>query len=204
MKTKFLIFFSALILLGGKAWADSPITSTYFADEYFDVPIMGTAIKANGKITTELMDYLVNSKNPVDVKLAIINELSWDISGKKNAEIFEEYLYKNTKFKNYNQLLKKADADILICLAYLKAMDDYNHPENALVIAKKAQAKNKNSYSIQFIRSIIEAQVNFDDWCKVYTITHAVRENKKLKKDMRASAIIKAHEYCDGYKEYCK
>lgn len=205
MNTKLLVLFlGTFFLFSGKALADSPVTSTYFADEYYDEPIVLEAGKSNGIITPSMMDYMINPKNPIDVKLAIINELSWDINGKNNSEIFIDYLIAKKGYKNEKRIMKKANADILICLAYLQVMDDYFRPEIAFETAKAAQKKNKKSYSINLIKSLIEAQILFDsDWCDVYRVTNLVRINKKLKMDMRPAAVIKAHEYCDLYKDYC-
>lgn len=205
MNTRLFIFvLGAFFFLTGNALADSPITSTYFADEYYDVPIVLEAGNSNGIITPSMMDYMIDRKNPTDVKLAIINKLSWDINGKNNAEIFIDYLISKKGYKNNSRLMKKANADILICIAYLQAMDDYFNPKPAFETAIAAQKKKKRSYSINFIKSLIEAQIHFDgNWCDIYTVTNEVRINKKLKMDMRPAAVIKAHEYCDIYKDYC-
>ena len=147
------------------------------------------------------MKYLTKRNKPIELKLALINELGWSIEGKNNAEIFYEYLKEKRGVKNIND----AGADILICYAYLKAMDNYFDVKDAWGYARKARSKNKNSFSINIICALIEAQKRFrvDSFCKVFTITNDVRENKALDKDMKDDAIRIIFDYTDRYKRYC-
>src|SRR5699024_3391634 len=134
------------------------------------------------------MDYIINENNPIDLKVAAINELGWSLRGKNNARLFYEYM----KYRNVLQDINNASADILICYAYFLALDDYFDVEEAIVYANKAKAKNEKSYTIQIITALIEAQKaldNKDDWCKVYKLTNNVRTNKTLTKDMNDEAI---------------
>lgn len=55
-------------------FADSPITSTDFYRAYTDVSIVKTA-KEKGVMDKEIANYLHSSKNPIDVKAAVINAL---------------------------------------------------------------------------------------------------------------------------------
>lgn len=112
-----LLFFSAPIM------ADSPITSTYFADVYKSEEIVEKAMSTNGKITQEMMDYLADETNPTDVKIAIVNALSWSIDGSKNYELFLNYLRNKYSTKSEITLLSNLDASTLISLAYLKAIE---------------------------------------------------------------------------------
>ena len=103
--------------------------------------------------------------------------------------------------------INEASADILICYAYLMAMDDYFDVEKALSYAKKAKAKNDKSYTIQIITALIEAQRiirNKEAWCDIYNFTNDVRENKALTIDIKQEAIDIIFKYMDGYKKYCK
>lgn len=55
--------------------ADSPITSTNFSVAYEDIFIVQRASEA-AYLTEELIEYLDNPNNPIDVKAALIN--NWD------------------------------------------------------------------------------------------------------------------------------
>src|SRR5690606_14277020 len=117
--------------------ADSPLTSTNFSSAYADLEIIQIAKAQNGVLNDELMSYLVSTKNPVDVKLAVINELGWDFNGKNNYDLFMAYL-KSNGYKKEKKIAKKGGADLLICIAYIKAMDNYFQVSDAISWAKKA------------------------------------------------------------------
>lgn len=202
MKNVLIVLFALLTL---PVLADSPITSTGFSVAYEDEAMVQIARGSDGLLTDELMQYLANDNNPIDVKMAVINELGWDFNGKKNTAAFLAYLKTTKKFKDEKTLKKKASGDILLCLAYLKAMDDYFDVKEAVVYADLALKKNKNSYTFQIIAGIIKAQAAFDtDWCKVYQLTDNVRNNaSNLKMDMRSKATDIIFEYMDLYADSC-
>jgi len=220
---KKLILFLVCIGFSYQLFADSPLTSTEISRAYFDVPIVVKASKAKGELTVELMKYLKNKGNPIAVKIAIINELGLNAIGsfvdensdfdslqegayrKDNASIFYEYLNKKKKYTTNKEFLNQSNGDELICMAYFKAMDNYDVLDEALLFAKKAKIKNPKSYTTQIICALIEAQQAMStDWCLVYTITNNVRTNKDLNKDLNAEAISIIFEYMDLYKNDCK
>ncbi len=187
------------------AQADSPITSTDISSSYQDVAIVQTAKSAQGALTDELMAYLADESNPIDVKMAVINQLGWDFDGKSNADVYLNYLIMTKKISSEAKLKKKGTAHQLICMAYFRAMDNYFEVKDAVVYAELATRKNKKSYTIQLIAAIIKAQKAFDaDWCAVYKLTDAVRTNTSLTMDMRNEASVAVFEYMDLYKESCQ
>jgi hypothetical protein len=187
------------------AKADSPITSTDISSSYKDVAIVQTAASAQGALTDELMAYLANESNPIDVKMAVINQLGWDFDGKSNASVYLNYLITTKKIASEAKLKKKGTAHQLICMAYFKAMDNYFDVKEAVVYADLAAKKNKKSYTIQLVVGIIKAQKAFDsDWCAVYKLTDAVRTNAGLTMDMRKEASDAVFEYMDLYKDSCQ
>lgn len=187
MKTKiFLIVLLSQLGFTKSLLADSPLTSTYFGSVYYDIEVVKLASETDGLLTPELMSYLSDGENPIDYKIAIINELSWSFDGKNNSEIFYEYLNSDHKYKNTKKFLKSADADILICYAYLKALDDYFNVDDAIIYAQKAKEKNKESFTINIVCALIEAQNAFDDdWCELYNLTNNVQLDESLSIDMR-------------------
>ena len=191
------------LLTASQVKADSPLTSTDFSSAYADLEIIQKAKAQNGVLNVELMSYLVSTKNPVDVKLAVINELGWDFNGKNNFDLFMGYL-KSNGYKKEKKITKKGGADLLICIAYIKAMDNYFQVSDAISWAKKAQAKDKGSYSVQLIAGLIQAQEAMDgSWCKVFELCDSVRADQQLKMDMRQEASDLIFEYMDLYSEYC-
>jgi hypothetical protein len=205
MKIKYLLISLCFLLLADTAFADSPLTSTPFYKGYLDVAVIKEASKSNGKITQKQLQFLTNSKNPIAVKLSLINSLRWDTKGKSNASKYIVYLLKKQTQLNYKNFYNKATADQLICYAYIKAMDDYFNVKSASVFARQAMRKAPTTYSIHLIGTLIQVQgLNQNNWCNVYTKMNQVRTNKKLQLDMRLISTVSIFSYSNGYKEYCK
>lgn len=185
-------------------FADSPLTSTQFSLAYKSEKIVTTASLTEGKLTEEIMDYLVG-ENEIDIKMAVINELGWKFEGKSNKTIFLDYLMKKKNYKNIDDFSKKASGDELLCMAYIMALDDYFKVDEAIKMADKALSKNNKSYTFQIITALIKAQKAFDSsWCDVYRLTNNVRTNTKLIKDMNDEASQIIFDYMDLYKNDCK
>lgn len=203
MKVKFVLALILGFFLNLNLLADSPLTSTNFSKAYKDAEIVQYAAISHGGVSELLMDYLIDEKYPLDLKIAAINELGWSLYGKNNAGLFYAYM----RHKNVLQDINDASAEILICYAYFMALDDYFDVEEAIGYANKAKAKNEKSYTIQIITALIEAQKelqNKENWCEVYNLTNNVRNNKALIKDMNDDAIAIIFKYMDGYEYYCR
>ncbi|MCF6364946.1 MAG: hypothetical protein L3J35_01975 [Bacteroidales bacterium] len=205
MKIKIILLsLLAVFSVSSTAYADSPLTSTHFSKAYEDEAIIIKASKSNGILTPELMNYLIDKQNPVAVKMAVINKLSWDINGKSNTGIFIDYLKKKKLYKNEDKFIKKGKGDVLLCVAYLKVMDNYNDIDDALKYAEYALKKNSKSYTYNIIAALIKAQKAFNsDWCKVFKLTDNVRNNNSLKIDMKVEAITIIFDYMDLYEAEC-
>jgi len=154
----------------------------------------------------ELMNYLSDNSNPIDVKIALINKVAnsgWEIAFEEtnNAEIFLKYLEETED----GFFLFNASSEILICYAYIKALDNYFDVTEAAIWADMARTGNEESYTVSIIWALIQAQQAMDsDWCEVYNFTNSVRENKALEKDMREEAISIIFDYMDLYKDDCE
>lgn len=190
--------------------ADSPLTSTNISEAYKDLPIIIIASKSEGVLTVELIEYLLDKENPIDIKMALINELGWDIDGKNNAEIFLEHLKTNNYYDSEKDFLENGKGYELLSMAYLKALDDYFNVRKALAYAEKAIVRKPNSYTFNILKGIIEAQTFMGgpgqprDWCKLYQATDIVRLNKALEIDMNTNAIKIIFDYMDSYQDYCQ
>lgn len=201
MKTKLILVLITGLLFSQTLFADSPLTSTNFSEAYADSKIVESASTTEGILTIELMDYLNQSMHPIELKMAVINEIGWSFNGHNNADLFIEYLQEKYGFKDKDEFLQQASADLLISMAYLKAMDNYFNVEEAVVYAKEAKSKNKESYTINIICALIEAQNAFDtDWSEVYNKTNEVRNNRSLNRDMKEDAVKIIFDYMDLYK----
>ena len=186
-------------------WADSPLTSTHFADAYSDHPMVQMASEEmQGDIPTSLLNFLADKKAPVDVRLAVINKLGWNFDGTSMGAQLGQYLMGRYKVKNEKKLVKKLDAKTLAVYAYAKAMSNYFDVAAASEMGHQAVKKNKDkSFSVAFISSLIDAQVYLDnDWSMVHKVVANVLNDGSLRLDMRQEAIDSVMDYINLYKEY--
>ncbi len=205
---KRLITAMILTLSWALTWADSPLTSTDFAENYNDQPMVQMAQKLSNEsdtnIPVSMLDFLADKKSPIDVRLAVINAISWNFDGKTSGEQLYEYLSKRYKIKSADKIAKKLDAGTLAVYAYAVAMSDYFNVTEAQELAHKAVKKDKSkSFSVAFIASLIDAQVYLDsDWGLVYKVVNDVLHDGSLHLDMRQDAIDSVMEYIGEYKNY--
>jgi len=171
---------NVLFMFSAITHADSPVTATRFYEAYLDVKMVERA-HVEGVMGLEIAEFLTSPENPIDVKAAVINALSWRFDGKNNAELYACYLA-----LLYHVSLIELDtaflsADEIFCMGYLMVMDDYFHPEKALPLLEEAHKTMGNSFTVSIILAIAKAQRAFDsDWCEVWKLTEAVLQNKEL------------------------
>ena len=193
----------ALLMAFTAAWADSPLTSTHFAEAYSDHPMVQMACEEmQGNIPTTLLNFLANKHEPVDVRLAVINKLGWNFDGTSIDAQLDEYLMGRYGAKNEKKLIKKLDAGTLAVYAYAKAMSDYFDVTAACELGHQAVKKNKNkSFSVAMASALIDAQHYMDsDWSMVYKVVADVVHDGSLHLDMRQKAIDNIMEYINLYK----
>jgi hypothetical protein len=207
MKTN-VIFLMVTTLLATcqTAFADSPLTSTDFSKAYQNEKIVILASETQGLLTDALMDYLASEKTPVDIKMAIINQLGWEPENRNNSQTFLNYLKKSRGYMDKADFRNRGKDFELLCYAYLRSLDNYFWVDEPIEYAGLASAKNKSSYTFSIINALIKAQKKtgvLNGWCEVYNLTNRVREDKSLTKDIRNDAVDIIFEYMDGYKDYC-
>lgn len=207
MRKKMVLVVLLLILLfvfPGISQADSPITATDFYEAYKDVKMVQRA-HLEGVMGVEIAEFLSSPENPIDHKAAVINALSWRFEGKSNAELYTYYLG-----LLYHMSITELDTDFLsadeiFCLGYLVAMDDYFHPENAIVLLEEAQRMMKESFTVSMVLALVRAQIAFEqDWCEAWKIIERVLQNADIKQDLRQEAKKIIVNYMILYREYCK
>ena len=204
MKNTFLAIL-AMLFFSYQSSADSPLTSTEFYKAYEKLSIIQLASKSNGLLTKELIKYLADKDNPTDVKIAIINRLGWDTKGKTNASILIKYLKSKYGFKTTAELKTGLSASDLICIGYLKSMDNYFGTKEALTYASAAQVKEPKSYTINIIQRLIKAQEYlYKSYCQVFKIVNEVRTTESITMDFNKEASDIIFEYINRYEKYCK
>lgn len=195
---KIIFAFAILLISSASVFADSPLTSTTFYTAYEGSPTVQAALDCEGVITEDLMKFLNSKKNSIALKVAVINAIGWNFEGQGNYTRYNDFLGS----KKGKGALK---AQNLLCLAYLKAMDNYFDCNDALRIADEALALNPQSYTFNIIHALIKAQVLFDvSWCELWNATDIVRKNNNLTMDMNAEAIRIIFEYMDLYQSECE
>lgn len=186
------------------SWADSPLTSTHFADAYSDHPMVQMATeKMQYDIPTTLLNFLSDKNQPVDVRLAVINKIGWNFDGTTVGAQLCEYLMGRYKVKNEKKLVKKLDAGTLAVFAYAKAMSNYFDVTAASELGHLAVKKNKNkSFSVAMASALIDAQVYLDsDWSMIYKLVSNVLHDGSLHLDMRQEAIDSIMKYINMYQD---
>lgn len=189
--------------------ADSPLTSTNFYTVYEEYDIVHEALDAKGKITNSIMLYLSDRSFPIDIKVAVINALGWNFNGQNNYKTYLDFIEMRigTTIKE-ESFYKKVDADELLCLAYLKAMDNYFDVKEAKQLSELALMKSRRaqySYTFKLIDALIGAQTAMDgNWCDVYQLTQKVKENNSLNYDFPQEAEDIVFEYMNLYSKECK
>ena len=194
----------ALLMAFTAAWADSPLTSTHFANAYSDHPMVQMASEEmQYDIPTTLLSFLTNKNEPVDVRLAVINKIGWNFDGTTVGAQLEQYLMGRYNVKTEKKLVKKLDAGTLAVYAYAKAMSNYFDVTAASEMGHLAVKKNKKkSFSVALISALIDAQVYLDsDWSKIHKIVANVLHDGSLHLDMRQEAIDSIMEYIGLYNE---
>ncbi len=185
-------------------WADSPLTSTHFADAYSDHPMVQMADQMmQNDIPTTLLNFLADKNSPVDVRLAVINKIGWNFDGTTVGAQLGEYLMGRYGAKSEKKLAKKLDAGTLAVYAYAKAMSNYFDVKAASELGHQAVKKNKNkSFSVALISALIDAQIYLDsDWGMIYKIVANVLHDGSLNLDMRQEAIDNIMDYINLYNE---
>jgi hypothetical protein len=199
--------------------ADSPLTSTPFAEAYSDVPIVSHALGQDGTIDITVIEYLSDLNEPLDVKVAAINALGWNYDGQENSLHFFGYIFDQHIGSTDSAVRKMNDGELfdysmnfianmngehLLCFAYLMAMDDYFDVSVARMFASLGADLIDRSYTAEIIRALIHAQHAMSgDWCTVFRIVDDVNRNNRLKKDMRPEAVEIIMSYIDRYSSYC-
>ena len=203
MRALSILTFASLVSLM-PLLADSPVTSTAFYTAYLEYQQVKDANKA-GVLTKELAHYLVGQENPLGIKAAVINGLSWDLNGKRNAQVFKGYLASKYGVGARYLKLGRLSADELFSLGYLTLLDDYFKPQKAIPILELASRKKSTSYTIAVVLSLARAQKAINsDWCEIWYQYDKVNKDPLLNRDLRAEAIEIIMNYMHLYKKYCE
>jgi hypothetical protein len=207
-KTLLIILLSFSI---NSVFADSPLTSTDFYKAYMDVPMVQEASASKGIITNNMMEYINDDANPLEVKLAIINAIGWEHKGMMISKMYFMFVMSKKKYKSefggeFSAFKWYATRDELICFAYMKALDNHFDVVDAFEIAGEAVRKYSDSFSVNMIYNLIKAQglTGFGEYCYSSKLFLTLKDNPKLKMDMRKESLSYVFEYMTSIGENCK
>jgi hypothetical protein len=214
MKNRFIYAISFLFLLCLPAFADSPLTSTEFYNVYLDIEQVKNA--KGVKLNENIFNFITDQYEPLDVRIAVINAMGWNIDGTDNGKIFIDLMAK--KLNKLPEKLKISDfsSDELLCLGYMLSMDDYFtlspaaktggevETSDPLTLVQKAALQKPGNFTVQLIASLVKAQgllSSDSEWGNIYLTVNKVISSD-LEKNMRQEAIGIIMDYIGGYKEY--
>ena len=207
-KTLLLIFFTFSINF---VFADSPLTSTDFYKAYMDVPMVQEASLSKGSITNEMMEYIDDDDNPLEIKLAIINAIGWEHKGMMVSKMYFMFVMNKKKYKTefggeFSAFKWNASRDELICFSYMKALDNYFEVVDAFEIAGEAVRKYPDSFAVNMIYNLIKAQglTAYGESCYASKMFLTLKDNPKLKMDMRKESMSYVFEYMEEIGKDCK
>ncbi len=193
----------SILFLWNRVFADSPLTSTEFYTQYQEYDIVKYAHE-KGIMDDKIADYLVSSKNLIDVKAAVINALGWSYEGKSNALEFKKHLAKKYSITSENLNVNSLTGSELMCLGYLSAMDNYFDVTQAIDYLEISKSKMPLSFTVHMIYAIIKGQQVFDNnWCEIWTVTKNVLNDHSLARDLKTSAAQIIVDYMLQYKSSC-
>lgn len=200
-----------ILLISQYTFADSPLTSTDFYKAYLDVPLVQKALNSKGKINNEMMAYINSDTNSLEVKLAIINAIGWNVKGNKSSKLYFKFVMNKKKYKsdfggNSTAFNWNATADELICYAYMKALDNYFDVSDAFEVAGLAFKKNPNSFAVNMIYNLIKAQglTSYREYCSASKMFNTLKDNPNLTANMKNEAMPFVFEYMDDIGKDCK
>jgi hypothetical protein len=203
MKNKYLLILFTLITKLN-IYADSPLTSIVFYNTYKEVSII-QRVKSDGFLNDNYCIFLSSPSVSNGEKAAFINALGWSFGCKNNALTYEKFLIQKYKSKKETVDFNKITATEMMCLGYLKAMDNYAHPNDALAILEKAIAKDSKSQTIRLIHALVKGQISMEtNWCEVWkSYENVLNMSDSLNKDIKPEALKQFDDYLSLYKSSC-
>ena len=212
-----LAIFLALLGAPAAALADSPLTSTDFANAYGDVPQVQHARAAG--LDAQTIQALRDPAVPNDVRAAIVNSLGWSISGQRNARTFLASLARAYRTTPARLRASRLTPQELFALGYLLAMDDYHQlraiggsgelqKRGPAAILAEALRRTPADGAIAAILGLVQAQgamanVGPGGFCGAWQQFSRGRQHPTAQQSLRPGAWQIIDEYMGGYRSYC-
>ena len=213
MKKLFLLF-ALLISAVQLSFADSALTSTEFYKAYLDMPIVKAAAERPHHLSEAAKAYLFDEANPLDVKLALINAVGWEIEGLTAYKDYLNYCIQHFPKRQYGiapgkrvtqqDVFKHASPEQKAVLVYLSAMNYYSDTASVYGLMEEAMQTpltNKQSFMLPMGLVVAHTASAMNDLGNIYpALNYYV--NSPENKDMRPKAIEIVMAYANRYKSY--
>lgn len=210
------ILVSGFLLVGTPiAKADSPLTSTSFADAYGDVDLVEIATEQG--LTAEVLAALSDRNVPNDVRAAIINAIGWSVEGQQNARTYLKYIACRRGQEINDLRVEELTPQETFSLGYLLAMDNYSNLSalggktplerlDALTLLTAAVIKQPTDFAVALVHSLAQAQrlMLNSQWCKTYRRVAAVRDDFVGIRNLRPEAVAAIMDYISSYQDSCR
>lgn len=216
----------------GLVYAYSPLTSIDFYKAYIDIPLVKEAaenrevipdndealtieesIPEKGKLTPEMMTYLFDDSNPLDIRIALINAIGFVIDGVTYKEFIgycidnfssSRIIISDDKVLKEEDIYKMVSPEQMAILVYLNAMTNtYDSEKNCELAEHAMKLPLTNRQSFVLPMALIMAQRTYDlrrverlgDILDFYLLTPKIQ-------DMRPEAVRIVKEYADSKKYF--
>jgi len=146
--------------------ADSPLTSINIHKAYLEYPIVKSAVDSDGRLSKQLMVYLLDDTKPQAIKLAIINAIGWNHNN-KNSRFYRNQIIKTKNYTSefgdkYTVFLWNATAEELLFYSYMKALENYWQPLMVFEYLNRAIEKDPKNLNIRLIYELSKSQVLYE------------------------------------------
>lgn len=154
------------IMLCQFMFADSPLTSINIHKAYLEYPIVKSAVDSDGRLSKQLMSYLLDDTKPQPIKLAIINAIGWNHNN-KNSKAYRNKIIKTKNYTSefgdkYTAFLWNATAEELLFYSYMKALENYWQPLMVFEYLNRAIEKDPKNLNIILIYELSKSQVLYE------------------------------------------
>lgn len=187
------------------AFADSPVTSTPFAEAYSELPLVAEALE-NHTLTPAMAAFLSDRTQPLEQKLALVNALGWKFEGQQNAAVWLKHLQTQKKQPEARPEQLGLNAEEQLFFGYLMVLDDYFHPLPGILWVRRGARQLWQHQSAQLVLAIVEAQDYISRpklWCQVWLQTDRALHDKQARPDLRPEARNLIVDYLQLYQPYC-
>jgi CARDB len=204
--------------------ADSPLSSSYFAPAYREVPeiaaMMTIETTANEPLLLDALTsvFILDAYRPLDIRLAMVNALGFGQT--TNVELIVQYVatkYEATVSEWHNDVVKenwvglskkcmesKVSPQDMLVMAYVSAMGSYTNPRCALPFLFACHHELKGSETAAWIRELITSQLIMEsDPCEVYILFAELQLKTYSKDPLREESKRRIMDYIGLYEEAC-